>query len=170
MPKEKDGDEGKTFTQADVDRMIQDRLERDRRSRADEAATQVTELQQQLDTVTGERDTARSELTTLTEAKTTAEGAATLAERRAAVAIAAAKAGATDPNDVLAFVDDAAFTGDEFDAGKLAEGVLDSKPYLKGGTGGGGLGPGAGGDGPPDPSQMDMDTYMTHRAQQRTPQ
>jgi hypothetical protein len=165
----------RTFDQADVDRIVQERLARakgdppadyaDLKAAAAELAELKKASQTELERAQAERD----------EAKATAEAATASARQillRASVLAAASKAGAVDPDDVFALLptdavtigDDGQVTGAE-DAVKA---LLEAKPHLVGkpttptGSADGGA------QGGPGPTQLTRDDLKTMTPDQIT--
>jgi hypothetical protein len=128
----------KTFTQADLDRIVQDRLNRDRAKFADyddlkAKATKLDELEQANKTEL-EKLLARAEEAEKRAAE--ASERAIQSARRVALVSAATAAGAVDPDAVLKLVDaDALTIGDDGQvtgAEEAVKALLESKPYLVG--------------------------------------
>ena len=128
----------KTFTQADLDRIVQDRINRERTKFADyddlkTKASKLDELeaanQSELDKIIARAETAEKAAAEATErARTTAA--------RSAIVTAANAAGAIDidavvgllPSDAVTVGDDGQVTG----ADEAVRALLESKPYLVG--------------------------------------
>jgi hypothetical protein len=128
----------KTFTQADLDRIVQDRLNRDRAKFADyddlkAKATKLDELEQANKTEL-EKVLARAEAAEKRAAE--ASERANKSAIRSAVISAATSAGAVDPDAVMALIDHNALTigddGQVTGAEEAVKGLLESKPYLVG--------------------------------------
>lgn len=149
------------FTQADIDRIVSDRLKRERSKLGD-----LDELRQKAARFDELEAANKSELEKANERIAAAEKKATEAEARAkraavesAVSAAAAKAGFIDPDDARRFIeaDSIEFDGDEpRNLDKLLGALAKSKPHLVkagGGTGSGDGGPRGKSD-PSDPGQM----------------
>lgn len=160
----------KTFSQADVDRIVQERLRRDREKFADyeelkQAAVKLQELEdgQRSDLERAQR-TAQQAAEELAAARADAEAArqfASTTQIRSAVVAEAAKQGAVDPDAVVALLptdsvtvgDDGQVTGAE-DAVKA---LLEQKQYLVGQP----RQPGPGDGGPRTPApQKDLDEQI----------
>lgn len=155
----------KVLTQADVDRIVQERLTRERQKFADyddlkSKATKLDELEQANKTEL-EKLLARAEAAE----KQAAEAAerAKASTLRAAVVSAATAAGAVDPDAVLALINhDAVTIGDDGQvtgADEAVKALLASKPYLVGKTpvqGAADGGPRGSGDGPKQLRREDL--------------
>lgn len=127
--------DGKTFTQADLDRIVADRLTRERQKYADyddlkTKASQFDELQ----------DAQKSELERERERAAQAESARAEAEKRARDALtrsailAAAAGKVVDPDAAVRLIDVDALVFDDAglptNAGDLVAQLVESKPYL----------------------------------------
>lgn len=159
----------RTFTQDELDRIVQERLDRDRKRYADydELKTKASRFDE-LDAASKsevERERAAREKA---EAKAAGLEATT---RAAAIRAHAAAAGAIDADAVLALVDQTKVTlgddGQVTGAEEAVKALLDAKPYLVGkhttppvGGADGGARPG-----PPalDPGEMSMADYIAAR-------
>lgn len=166
------GDEPRTFTQEDVDRIVKDRLARVKAEPPADyddlkaKAAKLDELEQANKTEL-EKAIARAE-----QAEQVAKAAADRARRadiKSAVTSAATVAGAVDPDAVLALLgDDAVTVGDDGQvtgADEAVKALLESKPYLVGKPANsaetkpapsGDGGPRGGGDGKPQLTRADL--------------
>lgn len=146
----------RTFTQADLNRIVSDRLAREREKFAnfDELKTKAAELDQLKEGEKTELQKAQDRQTQLerenTELKTRAQEAATRRE----VEKAARKAGLADPEDGYLLIDRKALDLDEDgtpkNADQLIAALIEAKPHLKGSLrppGDGDQGPRGGGSG-----------------------
>lgn len=104
------GQGDKAFTQADVDRIVQQRLADDRKRRKAEGLSdgerdnflnQIETLKRQNDNLIQERDTAKTQATEATKASTTLQRQVKAERINRAIGAAAAKANAVDPNAVF---------------------------------------------------------------------
>jgi hypothetical protein len=152
---------GKTFTQAELDRVIADRLARQKAQFAD-----YDELKAKADKLKEIEDANKTELERAQqraqELETQATEAAERAKRtamRAAIVAEASKQGAVDPEDVFALLDKTKVTiGDDDQVTGAAEAVkdlLESKKHLVGPRS---PGPGDGGPRTPAPAEGDLAT------------
>lgn len=135
-PSEATADDGRTFSQADVDRIVTDRLAKQGRKFADyddlaKKAAKLDELEaaSQSDL---EKAQARADQAEAAAANAVKQAQAQLS--RAAVLVEAAKAGAVDPDAVWALLPSDAVTlddaGDVQGAADAVKTLLDAKPYL----------------------------------------
>lgn len=135
---------GRTFTQADVDRIAAERVNRSKSQFKDydelkQKAAQLAKLEaaNQTDTerLQKERDEAQAAAEAATERETAALERANDTLRRAAVVSAAAGADAIDPEDVYALLDRSKLTvaddGTVKGAKEAVEKLLKEKPHLK---------------------------------------
>ncbi len=132
-------DPPKTFTQDDVDRIIAERLSRAKATAPadyDEVKKKAAEWDKVQEGQKSELQKAQDKLAEAEQARKAAEDRALAAIRKSAVVAAATKAGAVDPDAVLALLpmdkvtvaDDGLVTGVE-EAVKV---LLEAKPYLVG--------------------------------------
>lgn len=129
----------KTFTQADVDRIVQERLARAKAT----PPADYDDLKSKAAKFDELEEKNKDELTKANDRATAAEARATKAEERAqqlskrtAVVAAAVRAGAVDPDAVFALIDsDAVTIGDDGQvkgADDAVKDLLEAKPYLVG--------------------------------------
>jgi hypothetical protein len=167
------GQAEKTFTQADVDRIVQDRLARAKSAPpADYEDLKAKAAKfDELDAANkSELEKAQEAARKATEERAKAVERANAALRRGAVTAAAVKAGAVDPDAVLALIaQDAVTVGDDGQVTGAEEAVtslLKDKPYLVGKQpkfSGGADGGARGGD---VPSQLSRDDLKNMTPQQ----
>lgn len=163
----------KTFTQAELDRIVEERLARDRRSRQPEKPADYDELKQkaeeldqlraegqsELDRERAAKEKAERDLQEATQRASAADERAQTALRNAAVMAEASKQGAVDPEAVIALLpkdsvtigDDGQVTGAE----QAVKGLLEQRKWLVGETPD--PGPGDGGARPPAPGAVTRD-------------
>lgn len=131
---------GKTFTQEDVDRVVESRLARERAKYADyddlkSAAERLKEFE---DAQKSEAEKLQEQAAKAQETATKATAERDRALRKAAVVTAAVKAGAVDPDAVFALLNAEQLTiGDDGQVSGAEEAVkalLDEKTYLVGTT------------------------------------
>jgi hypothetical protein len=129
-------DTAEPLTQADVDRIVKDRLARERAKFSD-----YEELKAAAGRLAVIEDAQKTESDRLAERVTAAEAQVTRANEmlmRAAIATAAARAGAVDLDAVASLLDRGGITMDEdgtvTGADEAIEALLAAKPYLRAGT------------------------------------
>jgi hypothetical protein len=113
----------RTFTQADVDQMIKERLQRERGKFAD---------YETLRTAAGELEAVKAELAKLKGQAESASGEAARLRVETAIVSAAAKLGFTDPLDAVRLVDISKLPADDAAGGLDAalRSLAETKPYL----------------------------------------
>jgi len=137
------GDGDKSFSQADVDRIVKERLARAKTTPPPDyddlkaKAAKFDELEEKnKDELTKANDRATAAETRATQAEERAQ----LLSKRTAVVAAAVRAGAVDPDAVFALIDNDAVTiGDDGQvkgADDAVKSLLEAKPYLVGQAGG----------------------------------
>lgn len=138
-PPEGDGgspDEGKTFTQADVDRIVQDRLTRERSKFADydNLKTKASEFDKLQSEQMSELEKAQERAAAAEKAKTEAEIEARQARTEAAV-IAVAAGKVVDPDAAFRLIDPSQITygddGKPTNVTELLDQLIEDKPWLK---------------------------------------
>ena len=129
----------KTFTQADLDRIVAERLARAKAQPPadyDQLKAQAAELEALKASQLSEQEKLQKRAEAAEKAAQDAQDRANNALRRAAVVAAAQRAGAIDPDAVIALLDPSAVTiGDDGQVTGVDEAVkalLDSKQYLVG--------------------------------------
>lgn len=142
---------GKTYTQAEIDQMITNRLNREKKN-----WEKTLEEQKVKDQMSAEERLKAEKAESEAKAKA-AEDMLLAVRKETAVIAAAAKLGATDPEDVWALINkeglDIGTDGKVIGADKAVEDLLKAKPYLKRTDGKGPIGnptnPAGGGGGSP---------------------
>ena len=147
----------KTFTQTELDRIVQDRVARARPADYDDLKAKATKFDEIDAANKSELEKAQEAARKASEERDTARSEVQEMSKRTAVFAAAVKAGAVDPDAVHALLDKNAVTigndGQVTGADEAVKALLESKPYLVGkpasaGTGSADGGSRGNGDGP----------------------
>lgn len=164
-PDPKDPPEPRTFSQDDVDRIVRDRLARQKTqfSDYDDLKTQATRLKEIEDAQKSELERERERATELERKANEAEAARAEALYESAVIAEAATKNVTDPKDVVRLINRAEVTfgsdGAPTNISDVVDSLLKAKPYLAGG-GAGQVDQGARG-GSVQPDQLSRDDLKT---------
>lgn len=163
------GDADRTFTQADVDRIVQERVARVKNTPPadyDQLKAAAAELEQLRDAERSELERANGRAESAEQAAAAATDRANRALKRAGLVSAAVEAGAVDPATVadLLLASDQVNVSDDGDvtgAEEAVQALLESKPFLVGKNqprtpSGDGGNRGNGGDGPKQLTQADL--------------
>lgn len=132
----------KTLSQADVDRIVQERLARDRRDRpSEDELKELRAAQKRLEEIEESNKTelqkAQDRATELERERDAARTAAQETTLRSAIIAEAVKKGFADPSDAVSMIDRATLEidgdGNPKNIGDVMDALLTAKPYLAGG-------------------------------------